>query len=269
MSRAKGLAALLALTLVVTTDLARADDARCVAAFESTQLLRREGKLQAARAEALACSASSCPRVVVRDCATWFGEIEAAIPTLVFAASTASRELVDVEVSVDGVAVTQRLDGRARAVEPGAHRIRFVASGYAPTEVEVVVVEGEKNRKVASVLSPLTPRVPLTPEAPHDRGSSRKVPVASWILGGVSLAAFAGASVFAVDGLGKRSDLDDLGCKPSCDDRAVSSMSTSFVTADVLAGVGLVAAATAIVLYVTQTPPAPAAGSTRRASFTF
>ncbi len=231
---------------------ARADDARCVSAFESTQRLRKEGKLRAAREEALVCSASSCPAIVVRDCAVWVTEIETMTPTVVFAATSGERELVDVEVYVDGASLVARLDGRARSLDPGAHRVRFVSAGYEPAELDVVIAEGEKNRKLSATLSPKVAPRDVPSRGTSEASPSSSVPTLTWVLGGVSVVSFVGAAVFGLDGLGRKSDLDGLGCKPTCDDAAISATERSFVVADVLAAVGIVAGVASVVTYATR-----------------
>ena len=255
MRRLEALALILAAAL--TSSQARANDAECVAAFESTQRLRKEGKLRAARDQALVCSASSCPAIVVQDCAPWVTEIEAVTPSVVFAATSGERELVDVEVLVDGVSLVARLDGRARALDPGPHRVRFVSPGYEPAELDVVVAEGEKNRKLSANLSPTVTHRDAPARAKSETSPSRPVPALTLILGGVSAVSFVGAAVFGVDGLGRKSALDGLGCKPACDDAAISATERSFIVADVLAAVGIVAAVAAAVTYATRAPSQP------------
>ena len=60
--------------------LARANEKQaCVAAYEETQALRKQGKLRLASERVLACARNACPAFVKSDCAAWLGEIEASL----------------------------------------------------------------------------------------------------------------------------------------------------------------------------------------------
>ena len=79
-----------------------------------------------------------------------------------------------------------------------------------------------------------------------------------WIFGGASVVALATSAVFAIDGLGKKSDLDS--CKPRCAPADVDAMSSSFTLADVALGAGVMAGAAAVYLFLTR-PSGEASGT--------
>ena len=93
------------------------------------------------------CSSPSCPASVRDDCSKWRSEVQAQTPTVVVDAKTPDgHDASDVTVSVDGVVVAKKLDGRAVAVDPGAHRISFMRAGSSPITEDVIFKEGVKNR---------------------------------------------------------------------------------------------------------------------------
>ncbi len=126
------------------------DKQACFASFDSSQELRKEGKLTAAREQALICASGDCPAITVSKCSEWLDELEKQIPTVVIVAKdTAGADTTEVTVSVDGKTVADKLDGRPISLDPGAHSISF-AHGTAEAIIQqVVVAEGEQNRKLS------------------------------------------------------------------------------------------------------------------------
>jgi hypothetical protein len=190
----------------------------CIASSDRAQVLRREGKLLDARRELLACAESSCPGLVQKECSQWMTEVMAQLPSVVFGArDAAGRDLLDVRVTVDGVKVADRLDGRATEMDPGAHALRFERSGAPPVDEQVLIREGEKNRIVTvTVGEPAPPPPAPRPEAP--KAAAAPVPAATWIFGGLGVALLGGA--IAVD----LSAFDEAGCKPHCSRAHVDSI---------------------------------------------
>jgi hypothetical protein len=125
----------------------------CAAANESAQDLRRAGKLREARAHLAVCTAASCPGPIREDCAQRLKEVEAAIPTVVLAASdSAGNDLSAVRVTMDGDVLLDKLGGAAIAVDPGEHRFVFESEGLRKAENVVLVREGDVDRQVRVVL---------------------------------------------------------------------------------------------------------------------
>ncbi len=129
------------------------DKLECIAADTDGQALRLTGNLLRARKRLAVCAAASCPSVVREDCAQRIAEIEAAQPSVVFAATNGhGRPLVAVRVTVDGTQIADRLDGRALPVDPGEHLFVFEALGRVPAQMRLTLKEGEKNEGHAVVL---------------------------------------------------------------------------------------------------------------------
>src|SRR5438552_3616838 len=109
----------LALSLVTTMTAAAApvsavEKDECIAAYEATQQLRKDGKLSAAREKALFCAQDGCPNVIRDDCTAWVGEIDKSVSTIVLVVTDpAGKDVVDVTVTLDGTTVKSKLDGKA------------------------------------------------------------------------------------------------------------------------------------------------------------
>jgi hypothetical protein len=244
---------------VTSAGSARAD-ATCIAAYEQTQTLRKDGKPGAAKAQAAICARDSCPALLTKDCTKWLAELEPLIPSVILdPRAPAGGVRTDVRVKLDGAALSEKIDGKPMVVEPGSHTFVFEAEGAAPVERILVVREGEKNKKVTVTMAPPVTAVAL----------ERPIPLGVWIFGALSVVALGTAGVFALDGIGKKSDLD--ACKPHCSAEDVDAMSTQFTFADVALGAGVMAGAAAAYLFFTR--PAieaaqPGVASTGRARMT-
>ncbi len=139
-----------AMASVTGASLARADDtAKCVEAAEKAEELRGAGKLFDAKAQLDICGSVGCPALVHRDCTNWLVEVMSVLPTVVLGARDAKgRDVSDVRVTVDGRALSERLDGNPLPLDPGRHTFRFETKGFAAVDEPVVLRQGEKNRIV-------------------------------------------------------------------------------------------------------------------------
>lgn len=144
----------LAIALMGLTSVARAEPskAECIDAHSRGQDARDQGKLTLARKLFLTCAQSSCPQLVVNDCARWTDEIVRLQPTVTFAArDSGGTDLPDTTLYIDGVLVATRLDdGRPRDIDPGKHVVRFSHRGRNQT-LTVVVGAGERGRSVVAL----------------------------------------------------------------------------------------------------------------------
>jgi len=149
---------LLGVALVAQVAPASADPlAECIGANERSVALRRQGRLIEARQALAACTAPTCPDVIQEACAARMAEVNAAMPSLVFdVRDGAGRPLGGVQVVIDGT-FAGAIGAVALAVNPGSHAIRFEASGQVPVEQTVVVLAGERNKRVEAVLGPQAP----------------------------------------------------------------------------------------------------------------
>jgi hypothetical protein len=223
---------------------------QCADAYEQSQRLRKAYQLRAAHEQLLVCAASACPAFMKQDCTKWLGEVEASTPTVVLLARDADGgDLVDVHVTMDGQPLTGRLDGRAIAVDPGAHQMHYEAGGRTLDE-RVVVAEGARNQQIVADFGRVAPGSETAPTAPPAR--SRPIPTATWVLGGVAALGAVSFAAFAIAGRGVQS------CAPDCTHPQVDELRRDYVVADVSWITGLVAAGAALVVYLTAPSAAPA-----------
>jgi hypothetical protein len=227
---------------------ARADDrVPCSEAYQSAQRLRAAGHLRASREDLLTCVRLTCPAFVHADCTTWLSEVEAAIPTLVFAAlDETGHDLVGGSILVDGSLLPDALDGRAHPLDPGPHTIRLEGRG-GRVETQIVVRSGEQGRRLELRLpapKTVTVSVPLV--------ATRPVPVGVYLLGGASLALAGTGTAFWI--VGSRAARTYNGaCESSrcgADERA--TVQRELVVGDVLWAVGLVAAGAATYFFLAR-----------------
>lgn len=236
---------------------ARADDAAdaeqvklsCIATHEAGQASLARHRPHAAREEFLKCARPTCPGAIQRECAEQLSVADAAAPTVSLEArGEGGNDEGRVRVFLDGVLLVDRLDGAAIPVEPGEHTFAFERPSGGTETVHVVVSEGDKNRKVVATFRPPVAAPPASPvHLPGHEAPPPSIPTMSYVLGGVSLAALGAFGVFALTGKGKENDLAGS-CSPRCAEADVSAVRQDYVLADVSLGVGVVAAAAAVVL---------------------
>lgn len=140
----------LALVVTASARSAHADAKACIAASERGQSSRTDGKLTVAKAAFAECAADACPTAIRKECATALTDIDAALPTIVLGAKIGTKDAVVVHVSVDGIKVTDSLDGRAVPIDPGSHVFHFETDGQPPIDKTVLIKQGEKNRSVSA-----------------------------------------------------------------------------------------------------------------------
>jgi hypothetical protein len=141
----------------------------CLTSYEDSLALKNHHQLVAARARLLSCSSASCPAEVRAECVRRGRDVEAAMPTVVFEVKDAAgASLVDVTVTVDGDRLAEHLDGSALSVDPGAHTFVFEAAGQPSVQRQLVMSEGQKDRRervmFAAAGGPVVPVAP-PPEA--------------------------------------------------------------------------------------------------------
>jgi len=244
----------LALVLFAATARAAGSDA-CLDAYEQGQVLRQDGKLRAAREKLLVCAAASCPRVTTTDCARWLGETDQSLPTIVVHATDASgRELVDVQTTFDGALLAPRADGRAVAVDPGEHVLRFERADAPPIERRFVFREGEKDRAIGVQWE-------VGPEP------SRGPPPAALVTGSVAAVFLVSFAVLGIKGYADAQTLRDS-CVPHCSGDAVSRVDRELLFADLSLGVAVVAAGITAWLWLSR-PSATATARKLSPGFTF
>lgn len=238
-----------ALALLTGAGVANADDrAQCVSASEKAQQLRNAGKLSEARDQLVICGRSECPKLVQQDCTQWMSEVLGILPSIVPGAKDRrGRDLIDVKVSIDGKTVTETLDGKPIAVDPGVHNFKFETKGAPAVDERVVVKQGEKNRIVSVTFAigddPDATKKPGTGDVGHDgdrrddkqHGSSP--PIAAYVVGGLGLVALGTALYINLDANADARKLRDE-CAPKCDPADVDDVEQRRIIAGVTAAAG-------------------------------
>jgi hypothetical protein len=251
----------------------------CMIAFKGGQRAEQVGKLRQARDLFVTCSTATCGGLG-KNCADEASELDSAIPTIVAVASDESgKPLVDVQVKVDGVPLTSRLDGLSLAVDPGVHEFSFSADNGASASEKIMIAQGERNRVVTvSLRTPAravqtqvaasTPELPkaasdTAPEA-KDEPKTAPAPPAPYpaaadktatgsaspkergkglffpmALGGVGLLAVGAGTLLNIWANGDNSVLSQ--CKPNCPQSSLDHIRTMYTISDVSFGVGVVA----------------------------
>jgi hypothetical protein len=161
--------AFLSMASVASAAIADVTKRQCVDANTQAQSLRRDGKLDAARAQLQRCGQSACPAMVRADCARRLDDLENAQPTIIFDVRDGSgHDLIDVRVTVDGRPLADRLDGKALRIDPGAHAFAFTATDQPPVTQTFVIRESEKERRERIVMGSPPARSPASPGGPSD-----------------------------------------------------------------------------------------------------
>jgi hypothetical protein len=236
-----------------------ATPAECVAASDRGQAERDDGHLLASRAEFVACAADACPALVKRECSRWLADVEERIPSIVISVKERSgRDLLDAEVSVDGVRVPVAGAGRALPLDPGPHVVRASVSGRGPIEETILARERERDRILTLYATPTS-----SPEGEDSRSStarSGKVPLLSWVLAGVAVAGGGAFAYFWTIGTSRVSDLRGS-CAPYCTPEQVDDARVPLTTARIALGLGAAAAIGAVAAYLLRpTTPSPPHG---------
>ncbi|MDP9152531.1 MAG: hypothetical protein M3O36_21605 [Myxococcota bacterium] len=168
----------------------------CLTAADEGQSLRDDSKHMLAREQFLGCAREVCPRIVRDQCTEWLRQLDESTPTVVFGdKDDRGNDVTSARVTADGKLLTDHLDGKPVAMDPGPHDIVFEREGTPPVTVHVVLRTGEKNRDV----SPTNPYLLLLNGMGGDRGSgetrrssppwsARNVTSASLLVAGVAAA---------------------------------------------------------------------------------
>lgn len=223
---------------------ALADVAACVQAHTSGQREAKAGRLKAAAEQFASCVSQDCPATIRGECAEFHKNTERSMPTVIFAAlDEQGGDLIQVRVSADDQVLTETLDGRPIAVDPGQHHFKFELPSGQVLESDVVVREAEKNRIVSMRERPAP--IP-TNAASASGGSSPGLPSSFWVASGFGAAALVSFGAFAALGHGKQSTLNE--CAPNCSASSrvdYDAMHRDYLIADLSLGVAVVSAGVA------------------------
>jgi hypothetical protein len=228
--------------VLFSRDASALDALACEAKYESAQELALAAKLLEARAAYRECLQDSCPALLRSDCLKRYEDVGVRVPSIILAArGAAGQDLVDVEIDLDGRRVASRVTGTALETNPGPHRVRFSRGGRAE-DFEIVVREGEKLRTIVHELR----------DAPPQAASAAPSAGARWpayAAAGVGAVAFASFAFFGIRGVTDAQSLHEQ-CAPHCSQSAETNVHTELVVADISLGIGVVASAVALWLFL-------------------
>jgi hypothetical protein len=169
-------------------------------------------------------------------------DVQASLPTIVVRArGPGGEDATDVRVLVDGAPFLDRLDGRAKPVDPGPHTLRFEMSGATPIEQSVVLREGEKMRIVDAAFAA---RSPISSPRTHEEatGEPSSFPWPAAIVAGAGLVAIGAFAYLGLTGLSDYHALQSgCGTNGSCTKSDVDPVRTKLWVADGLGVAGVVA----------------------------
>jgi hypothetical protein len=202
---------------------------------------------------------AGCAAFIRADCTRWYDELEAAFPTAVFRViGPDGHDVADARVRIDDEPAIA-VDGRAMRIEPGPRRIEASLTNGTKTTVNVVILEGQKNRPIDIVLPRRDPeRPPPGPPPPARTSSPSGIPTLTWVLGGTSIAGLAMFAGFGLLSVSSERDLRER-CSPVCSSGEVGEVRDQQIVADIGLAIGVLALAGAAVVYFTRPAPAPAA----------
>lgn len=254
----------------------------CSAAFQAAKDKEDTGRLLEAREQYASCAKKECGAFLLNECLTRHARLDSDIPSVVPIATGASGEArTDVRVTVDGESFLSRIDGRSLRIDPGMHEFVFTGADGASTTEKVMILQGDRNRRIAATVSgkhaekakpaevptPVAdPQVepireaqaepaPAPQETPQDAKPSKGIPAASWVLGGVGVLGVGGFVMLSTWG---RKDNDRLaqscGTTGSCQQSSVDHVKKNYVLADISLGAGIAALGGAVLVYALSGP---------------
>jgi hypothetical protein len=215
----------------------------CVEHHTDAQELRMAGKLLESRVALRQCAAEACPALLQRDCVGWLDQIEPQIPSLTFRVTVDGKSRTDAQVFIDGAHNSEPSVGKAVDLDPGAHHVRVVVPGLPAFEDRVMLSEGERYRMVQVALSS-----PARP-APPPLEKHRPVPLATYVLGGVAVAAAVSGGIFSASTASLESELQDS-CAPGCSESRVDELRQRALFADISWGVSVLSLAGATTFFL-------------------
>ena len=247
----------------------------CTDSYTQAQKLRKQGKLVAAREQLRICVQHDCPGLIVNDCAQWLDEVQSTLPSVVpLATDEAGANLLDVKVSLDGVPLVNALAGQAIDIDPGTHHFTFERADLATVETDVLVVVGDKNKRVAVTLrkepvaqggapaAQANPEAPARSVAPGDATPADMVPesasdtggstfpyrTAGLVVGAAGVVGLGAGTVFGVEAIVKQNDANcpNNTCRPGSNPDSLRTAQTDgnvstgfFIAGAVLAAAGI------------------------------
>lgn len=235
----------------------------CAQAFEESQRLRNAARYLEANQQALRCANPSCGAALSEECSKIYNELEAATPSVVFAArDAAGNELANVSVRIDDGATEHVLDGKPVALDPGNHTFTFRGEPFAEQVQAAVIRTGERFRSITVVLEPRNGKASGTASVSSDLEPTRadeaphRVPVGVFVLGGVAAIGIGGFVGFRLSGA---NDFDQLSssCKPDCRESEVDAVRQKYLFSSISLAVAGAATVAGVSWYFLSRPDRP------------
>jgi len=228
----------------------------CAKSFEQTQRLRNDSHYVAAIEEVLKCARQTCGEALFDECTKIYGELQTATPSVVLSARAANGdELTQVSVSLDDQPVLDQLDGKPMRLDPGKHTFSFSSAEHGSVEHEYLIRAGEQFRAITvEFASEKSSHGAANASAgepnPSKSGApAHRPPLASYVLGGVSVVSLGAFVGFRVAGANEF-DARARDCKPTCSSSQVESVRQKYVISDIALGLSAAAAAAAVTIYL-------------------
>jgi hypothetical protein len=231
---------------------------QCLAASDASLKAGNEHKLLDERRQLLICAASTCPGEIRKECARRVEEVNASIPTLVFQAKDPTgADLSAVKVTMDGNVLAEQLDGSALPVDPGEHAFTFETAGQPTIEKQLIVHEGEKERREAIQFG-----APVEVDVNHPTetvpsGGHKTQKIVAVVVAGVGVAGLGVGGTFGVMAMSRRDHAKTV-CPDACEDAAGQHAWKDAKTAGTISTAGFIAGgvllATGAVLWFTAGP---------------
>ena len=240
-----GAAAFAIATIAAAPALAQEKGETCATAYEQAQQLVKEHSPLRARAELRLCQ-TACPTVLARDCAGWLAGVEPQVASIRVRVETSSGAPARASLTVDDAPASP--EGDVVEVDPGEHRLVARAPDGAVAEAKVMLGPGQRDVPVR-LRFPAPPAPPaLAPRPPPAPPPNHTVP---FVVGGVGLAALGAGGVLGLVGNLQRTNLAQT-CAPRCAPSKVDAIRTEWIAGGVVAGAGLLAVATAVVILASE-----------------
>lgn len=231
---------------------------QCLEAHELGQSARLNGHLVTARRALRQCTATGCPALVSRDCASWLADVEQQLPSVIFRAVKDGSDVETLRVREGEQVLTESLTGRALELDPGPHHFTAELSGFPAQHATYVLQAGDKSRVVLFRFDTPPPAAPAPPSATpapapvaDSAPTERPIPTLSYAFGGVALAALVAGGVLGGMAVAERDELSGR-CEPLCRERDLASVKGLALGADISLLVAVVSAGTAGYLYATR-----------------
>jgi hypothetical protein len=223
----------------------------------------------------LVCAASSCPGEVRKECLRRIDLVNVSIPTVVIEAKDgAGNDLAAVKVTMDGDVLAERLDGSAISLDPGAHTFTFELAGQPSVTKQLVIREGQKDRRevlqfgaspaatpaktaTPAAKGPATSSIESSVDQVSSSSSGGTQKVIAIVAAGVGVAGIGVGTIFGLSAMSKHDDANAK-CPGACTDQAgvelwndARSAGNISTIGFVVGGVGL---ATGAILWLTAKP---------------